>query len=173
VTEEQFWALIEQTRHRADGVLSRQVDLLRQHLLMCPRDELLGFHDCWEAADARAFTWPLWDASCLLLGYVSDDFFADVRAWIISHGRAALDNVVADPDRLVDLANDVDGAGADNAEGLTMLVWHVWQEKCGDEDLPESPSTRHDPAGERIDLTDEQAVRARFPRLAGRRHRLG
>ncbi|MFI0424897.1 DUF4240 domain-containing protein [Spongiactinospora sp. 9N601] len=60
---------------------------------------LLAFRDRWEAVEDRLFSWPAWDAACVLLGFVSDDFFGDVRAWIIRHGRAAVDRIAADPGR--------------------------------------------------------------------------
>jgi hypothetical protein len=95
---------------------------LRKHLLACPHAELLGFQDRWDEVDARAFTWPVWDAACLLLGFVSDDFFDDVRAWIISHGRTTVDRVVADPETLVELADDIDATDTGDAERFGMLI---------------------------------------------------
>lgn len=165
--------MIEDSRRDADGNLGRQVWLLREHFLQSPREDLLradllSFRDCWEEADTRAFTWPVWDASCLLLGWVSDDVFGDVRAWIISHGRAVLDRIAADPDNLLELAHDVDATETGDAERLNMLVWNVWFELAGgcDEALPPSRSPGGGPTGDRIDLNDMQAVRDRFPRLA-------
>jgi hypothetical protein len=166
MTEDEFWVLIERSRRDSGGVLGRQVQLLREHFLASPREELLGFRDRWDEADGRLFTWPLWDASCLLLGWVSDDFFDDVRAWIIGHGRDVVDRIVADPDNLVELANDTDATQTGDAERLNMLVWEVWEELTGDDELPFGQSSGHGPTGERIDLKDAQAVCGRFPRLA-------
>jgi hypothetical protein len=168
VTEDEFWAWIEDSRRDGGGVLARQVELLRQRLLAGGKEVLLEFRDRWNEADDRVFTWPLWDAACLLLGWVSDDFFDDVRAWIISHGRAAVDRVVAEPDSLVDLAFDRAAVESGDAERLNMLLMSVWREISGDcdDEMPDSDYDGNDPTGERTDLKDEQAVRARFPRLA-------
>lgn len=167
MTEDEFWAWIECSRRDGGGVLGRQVELLRHRLLAGSREALLEFRDRWYDVDARVFTWPVWDAACLLLGWVSDDFFGDVRAWIISHGRATVDRVVAEPDSLVDLAFDRSAVESGDAERLNMLVMNVWHEIAGDcgEEMPASQGFGCGPTGERTDLKDEQAVRARFPRL--------
>ncbi|MER5627332.1 DUF4240 domain-containing protein [Streptosporangium sp. NPDC002544] len=91
---------------------------------------LPAFRDRWEDVKDRLFSWPVWDAACVLLGFVSDDFFGDVRAWIISHGRAAVDRIAADPDALVELAHDVDSVNA--GEELGVLVWEMWERLTGD-----------------------------------------
>jgi hypothetical protein len=33
----------------------------------------------------------VWDAACVLLGWVIDDSFADYRAWLIAQGHASFD----------------------------------------------------------------------------------
>lgn len=166
MTEEEFWGLIERSRSEGDGVLGRQVQLLRERLLADGQAELLDFRDRWEEADARVFTWPVWDAACLLLGWVSDDFFGDVRAWIIGHGRRVVDRIVDDPDSLVELAGDTAALETGDAESLNMLVLSVWAELMGNYGLPPSSLPAYGPTGDRIDLKDGLLVRARFPRLA-------
>jgi Protein of unknown function (DUF4240) len=101
-----------------------------------------------------------------LLGWVGDDSFMDFRGWLISHGRIVFERVVADPDSLADLADDRDNALSVHAEQLGPIAgYEVYQEVTG-QDPPRSESRgRLDPAGERVDLEDELAVRARFPRL--------
>lgn len=166
MTEDDFWNLIEGARQESGGDLGCQVELLREHFEVAASAEaLLAFRDRWDDAEDRVFTWPVWDAACVLLGFVSDDFFSDVRAWIISHGRMVLEKVAADPDMLVDLASDVHSVNSAAAEELGDLVWHLWERLSGeDENLPEGrPSA--DLSGDRIDLKDWSVVRARFPQL--------
>ncbi len=168
MTEDEFWVLIEQARQESGGVLERQTQLLREHLLGGSVEKLLEFRDRWDEVEERVFTWPIWDASCVLLGFVSDDFFSDIRAWIVSHGRAAVDRIVADPDALVTLVGDRQTAESGAAEDLGMLVWSVWAELTGvdADEFPPSPVPSNGPTGDRTDLKNQEAVRARFPRLA-------
>ncbi len=77
--------------------------------------------------------WPVRDAACVLLGFVSDDFFSDVRVWIVSHGRDVVTRIAADPDALVTLANDRSSVESGAAvEELGMLVEMVWADLIGD-----------------------------------------
>ena len=166
VTEDEFWALIERSRSESGGVLGRQVQLLREHLLASGRNELLALRDSWDEADVRVFTWPVWDASCLLLGGVGDDFFGDIRAWIVSHGREIANRIVVDPDSLVELADDTHAVETGDAEHLNMLAMNVRAELTGNYDLPSSQMPAYGPTGDRTELKDGPAVIAHFPRLA-------
>jgi hypothetical protein len=165
VTEDEFWTALEDCRRDAGGDLGLLVQLLRRRLLVVPQDVLVGFRNRWEDVEARVFTWPIWDGACLLFGWVSDDFFGDVRAWIISHGRVAVERIIADPDSLVELAEDRVAVERGDGEDLNMLVMNVWNERFGGYDMPPSGRAAYDATSERIDLKDQQAVRSRFPRL--------
>ncbi|MFJ2234894.1 DUF4240 domain-containing protein [Streptomyces sp. NPDC087859] len=167
MTEDEFWTLIEGARQASDGVLEEQARLLRAHLAAGTVAGLLEFRDCWDEIEERVFTWPIWDASCVLLGFVSDDFFSDVRAWIMSHGRDAVNHIATDPDALATLADDRRSVESGAAEELSMLVWGVWEDLTGDcgGEFPPSPIQGEGPTGDRIDLMDCEAVRERFPRL--------
>lgn len=161
--------LVEGARRDGDGALGRQVQLLREFFRESSSTKvLLAFRDRWNEVEDRVFTWPIWDAACVLLGFVSDDFFSDVRAWIISHGRGVVDRIAADPDALVELASDVEALNTGDAEALGMLVWQMWEELTGDcgGEFPPSEAPSHGPTGVRTDLKDVDAVRRHFPRLA-------
>jgi len=47
----------------------------------------------------QARTWPVWDAECVLLGWMIDDSFADFCAWLIAQDRSSFDAVVTNPER--------------------------------------------------------------------------
>jgi hypothetical protein len=66
VTEHEFWVLMEGAREESGGVLKRQTQLLRDHLLAGSVEGLLEFRDRWDEVESRLFTWPIWDASCVL-----------------------------------------------------------------------------------------------------------
>jgi len=173
VTEDEFWTLIEDARRSSGGDIARQVLLLSEHFEATRSvEELLAFRDRWDEAERRLFAWPVWDAACVLLGFVSDDFFGDVRGWIISHGREVVQSVAADADSLVELAHDVSGANSDAVEDLGCLVDHLWEEFTGNEDVPESEG-EWNLAGQQIDLRDIAVVRSVFPRLVAFREQSG
>ncbi len=76
--------------------------------------------------------------------------------------------MAADPDALVELADDLEALHTGDAEALGMLVWEMWEELTGDcgGELPPDGTPSQGPIGDRIDLRDQEAVRQRFPRLA-------
>jgi hypothetical protein len=160
VDEAGFWTLIADCRgDSSDG--GHLATLLRDRLRTLAGEEILSFGEHWYAASERLYTWPVWDAACLLLGWVGDDSFRDVRAWIATQGPDVLDRVAADPDSLVDLAGDSDNAFV---EAFDSLVYDAYTTVTGEE-----PPARYGPtypAGARTDLKDEDATRARFPRLS-------
>lgn len=164
--EREFWAVVEGCRADSGGGFAEQVRLLHERLSALAPEEILSFSGHWYEANEKAFTWPVWDAACLLLGWVGDDSFMDFRGWLISHGRTVFERVVADPDSIADLADDRDNALSEDAEELGPIAgYEVYQEVAGQDPPRSQPQGRLDPTGERVDLKDELAVRARFPRL--------
>jgi hypothetical protein len=101
IDEARFWSLIEPLRslplawrepHLA-GVLADLAD-----------DEVLAFAAEYEKAKVRAYTWELWGAGYVVMQGCSDDGFKEFRNWLISEGRATFEAVLAEPDRLAELA---------------------------------------------------------------------
>jgi hypothetical protein len=97
-----------------------------------------------------------------LLRWVGDDSFMDVRAWIVTRGRAVLDRVIEDPDSLVEVAADQDNAFVESYGGL---VYRAYKDATGQAPPRTAPAGAVDLTGVRVNLKDEQAVRAHFPRL--------
>jgi hypothetical protein len=165
VDEVGFWALIDECRNSAGGTGERMAAILKRRLRELDGPTILAFDDHWYKVHRRAYTWPLWDAAVLLLGWVGDDSFGDVRDWLISHGRSTFERVVEDPDSLVDLDRDRDNAFVESYGGLT---YRAYLAVTGTEPPRTPPSGQLDPVGTRTNLKDENAVRAAFPRLAAR-----
>jgi hypothetical protein len=164
VDEARFWAFIADCRVEAPEGGERLAEVLRARLRSLSPDEILSFDDHWGEAYHRLYTWPVWDAACVLLGWVGDDSFGDVRAWIISHGREATERVIADPDSLADLAGDHHNAFV---EDFHSLAAEAYEDVAGAPPLVDTSVARAGgPIGERIDLKDPAAVTRRFPRLA-------
>jgi hypothetical protein len=161
VDEDQFWALIAHSRDQEPGGGDQMAEALRERLAQLSADEVYAFGRFWNAAFDRLCTWPVWDAASVLLGWVGDDSFRDVRAWIVSHGRSVVDMVVENPDSLAELAFDEDNAFE---EGFDGIAYKTYQSVAGH--LPEFERGSGDPAGERTNLKDRAAVTTRFPRLA-------
>jgi hypothetical protein len=127
VGEDQFWALIAQSRDQKPGG-DQMAEARRERLAQLSADEVYAFGRYWNAAFDRLFAWPVWDAASVLPGWVGDDSFRDVRAWIVSHGRSVVDRVVENPDSLADLAYDEDNAFE---EGFDGIAYECYQDVAG------------------------------------------
>lgn len=110
-----FWRLMDRARAAAadgdgdgDAVASAAVDLLAA----LPAEEIEGAHRAlWEEL-TRSYTAPLWAAGYIVNGGCSDDGFDYFRGWLITQGRAAFEDALADPDSLADLPS-IRAAAAD------------------------------------------------------------
>jgi hypothetical protein len=163
VDEDQFWALIAQSRAEARGGGERLAEVLGSRLRQLSAEEILAFGQHWHAVHRRLFRWPIWDAATVLLGWVGDDSFRDVRAWIVSHGRSVVHQVVEDPDSLADLDEDRENAFVESFDGIDYKSYRA----VAGHDPVYVPTVRMpDPAGERANLKDAAVVARRFPRLA-------
>jgi hypothetical protein len=163
VDEDQFWTLIADSRAQEPGGGERLADALGNRLRQLSADEIFEFGRHWYAVMDRLYTWPIWDAAIVLLGWVADDSFRDVRAWIVTHGQAAVDQVVANPDELADLAQDQEHAFVEAFDGI---VYKSYRAVTGHDPVYPPSGGSIDPSGERTNLKDAEAVAARFPRLA-------
>lgn len=148
--------------------------MLERTVSALPTREILSFSDHWYAASEKARKWPVWDAACVLLGWVIDDSFEDFRAWMISRGRASFEAVVEDSDNLADLADELLATRWAVVEQLDPIARWVAHETATGEFPPRNRADTPEqgrPGGERIDLADEHAVRRHFPRLCELRRR--
>jgi Protein of unknown function (DUF4240) len=94
----------------------------------------------------------MWDAGSLLQGWLGEDGFADVRAWVVIHGEAAHRAARIDPDSLADLYPQRAELDSPAMLRLRPLV---------------APASASSLPGEWTNINDDRAVWARFPRLAG------
>ena len=137
--------------------------MLDRRLRSVSADEIASFDEIWISQFHRLYAWPTWDAGMVMLGWFGDDSFRDFRAWIITHGQAAVSRVIKDPDNLVDLAWDRENAFVESFDGL---VYRAYLAVTGHEPPQDGPHALLDPTGECVDVRDEAAVRVLFPRLA-------
>ena len=116
----------------------------------------------WEQAQDGLYSWPVHDAAELLLGPLDDDDLLAVQDWIVSHGRSVVQRVREDPDNLVELMSDRHNARIDWFCGLAMEVSIATTGHPLSVDGPGGPD---EPAGTAAELTDEIAMRQRFPKI--------
>ena len=104
------------------------------------------------ARTAELATAELWDAAVLVQGWIGEPGFAAVRAWLVARGEETFDAVRKDPDNLADV--------------------YRWRAELDDPALVRlrafaSPAAAADLPGEWTNISDDRAVKARFPRLQG------
>ena len=159
--DDRFWACIAAARDAAGDDVDDRVDGLEQVLLTCHPDDVAAFQHKYDELLARAYRWDLWGAAWLMNGGCSDDGFRDFRDWLISEGEAVYEAALADPDSLADVAQDE----AFELESFGYVALEVY-EQLTDAPLPRGSVT--DPASPAGQAWDEDALPARFPRLARR-----
>jgi uncharacterized protein DUF4240 len=169
----QFWMLIDDVRGQvadpADGetVASRASTLLAAH----PREEIVAAQQAlWDLMTASYFN-PLWAAAYVINGGCSDDGFDYFRGWLITQGREAFEQVVADPDSLADLPV-IRAAAADGeeleCEAALSIVWDAHMTATGEQLPAEAFTIRYpelDSAWD-FDFDNRTEVERRLPRLA-------
>ncbi|MGY2004207.1 DUF4240 domain-containing protein [Blastococcus sp. SYSU DS1024] len=170
-----FWTLVEDTRAEAretapKSVVAEHVATLMAALEELSDEDVLDFYRELRTARARANRWDLWAAASLALGGASEDAFLDFRNWLISHGRAVYERVLADPDSMAELRwdEDLDDFGA--AEEWAYAPLEVLEDRgFAEEDLDPGPDEVDDqfgePSGEPFPGDDDEWFAARFPRL--------
>src|SRR3954447_26889706 len=125
-----FWTLVDRSRQEAPDDLDDQYEKLKELLAELPADEVLSFHSAFVDANLALYTWDLWAAATVMLGWCSDDVFTDFRSWVISRGRETYLRVAADPDALADVElDDPDEIG--DGETFAGAAGEVYEEATG------------------------------------------
>jgi hypothetical protein len=164
--------LVERSRQGAPDDPEAQAEVLKELLGQLSVDDVVKFDECFTDANLALYTWNMWGAATLMLGWSSDDVFADFRSWVISLGRETYDRVAADPDALaeVDMEDPEEPAVGELFGSVASEVYEAATGRyLGDVDPDRQAPTAPDgdPAGERFERTDEELCR-RYPRLASR-----
>jgi hypothetical protein len=166
-----LWVVLDQTRpDRPDPVA--HAGAIAEVLATGPPERIVAHARAFEEAVRALYRWDLWGAAYLVLGGCSDDAFADVRAWLVAQGEATWTRARTDPEALfLELLADSDdptarweALGLDLGEHLAYAA-AVAHERLTGQPLPPSGGgpPPADPEGE---PWDEDALPARFPRLA-------
>ena len=162
MSTDEFWQIIDAVHRGSGGDMDRKCELLKEHLSALEPQDLRDFIRHFDAADAAAYSWPLWDAAFIMHGGCSDDSFSDFRATLISLGREAYERALADPESLADLGRD---RGEDLCyEGFQYVKQVVAEEKLGE--IPARQVKFPDrPAGAE---SDGETLDQRYPKLAAK-----
>src|SRR4051794_38723334 len=101
MTREEFWENLDSAMSAAAFDRSRLAESLRDELLERDEDEVLDFVRHFHEARIEAYRWDLWAAAWVAGGGATEQDFSDFRDWLISLGREAYDDVLHDPERLL------------------------------------------------------------------------
>jgi hypothetical protein len=163
VDEDAFWELIVECRRESGNDTELTSRVLFRRLRGLDAAGVVAFVQHWERARSRLYSWPVADATCLLLGSVEEEDLGHVQDWVISYGHVVVERIAWDPDNLADLAADSGNARAPwfgefttEAHIVGSGTWPPGYDPDGPEDL----------TGEHADLEDQTVVDRQFPRLA-------
>jgi hypothetical protein len=170
MTEDRFWALIEQTVVD-EAAPDRQLDALRTVLRDLSAAEIEAFERAFQQAQLRAYSWDLWGAAYVIHGGASDDGFEYFQRWLISKGRKVFEAALADPDSLADML-DPDIQAPCEFEAFAYVAGRVWGEKTGIDHWKDLRSTfpytgappAAVPSGTPFD-EDDTELASRYPKL--------
>lgn len=101
--EQEFWSIVEASRHAAGADVDDRPDALKQQLSTLSLERIQAFQRRYDEMIHRANRWDLWGAAYLMNGGCSDDGFHYFCHWLISEGRATFECALAEPDSLADL----------------------------------------------------------------------
>jgi hypothetical protein len=162
MNHDDFWRIIDSVHGDSGGNMDRKCELLKDRLDRLNDQDLKDFINHFDAADAAAYTWPLWGAAYVMHGGCSDDSFSDFRATLISLGRKAYEAAASDPDSLADL----DFRDEDDIcyEGFQYVKNTVAEERFGDIPTRTVPFP-NEPSGS---PWDENDVGSLYPRLSAK-----
>jgi hypothetical protein len=160
-----FWQLIADTRAAAGNDTGRQSELLEQRLRHLPAEQIAQFEQIRQGLDEQAYSWDLWAAAYVIEDGCSDDCFRDFRGYLISLGRGPYEGAQRDPDSLASVAQDAETGDWENADDVAPDAY----ESVADEDIPTGDSEPSgDPSGQPWDDKQQDALVARYPKLAAR-----
>jgi hypothetical protein len=167
--DDSFWQILAQSRASAGGSIEDQTDSLTTALAGLPAQEIAAFDVAFTAHRDELYSWDLWGAAYLMMGGCSDDCFTDFRSWVIAQGEDYFKAVRADPQALADGRLE-DAGQVGEAELLSYAAMDAYVEATGRDifmDYPShpGPETATEPTGQEWDEGDEDALRARYPRL--------
>ena len=162
MTEDEFWALIDDVNSAAAGDPEAKEKALEARLRALAPEAVLAFGGHFDAKFDLAYTWPLWAAAYIIEGGCSDDGFMDFRSGVVFLGRDAYEAALKAPDSLA--TQDDEALEGLFYEGLQYAPSTVYKEKAG-KDRPRHAAAPREPSGEDWDEDDEEQLKHLCPKL--------
>jgi Protein of unknown function (DUF4240) len=163
---DEFWAIVEASRSDVDGGIGEDGAVLAKalgvRLAALPKASRAGFGATFAQLSAEAATWDLFGAAYLIGGGCDGGGFEDFRFGLVAAGRDWYARATADADSLAGHPVVAEAAEWDDDSA-------VYAELVGDEVAQACGVELRGPvelSGEAFDVDDDNAVRARLPRLA-------
>jgi hypothetical protein len=158
ITDERFWAILEEARNGTSGSASPKV--LANVLMRLSDAEVSGFgHMFYEKLCALNF-WRLWAAGYVIAGGMGDDSFHYFRSWIIGRGKELFEIALKDPD---EMGSWIDDREVDN-ELLEYVTVEIMEQRLGSD--PRDLSDCNPDATPNGEPFDEDTVADICPKLA-------
>src|SRR5690606_12853514 len=160
MSEQVCWAIIERARQEntePEEIVEELLAILRKS----SSDQIEAFERGRCRLMERSYTWTLWGAAYLINGGCSDDGFDYFRGWLLTRGREAFEAALADPDSLVEIAQeDVE------CSEILYVAYQAYEEVTGSE--VEGVQMDYSDLGEGWDFDDAEPMKRRYPRLWAR-----
>jgi hypothetical protein len=160
-----FWRIIDEARAAGGGEADDVSRYLEGHLAKLPPEAILEFARIRHRLDEQAYTWDLWGAAYVIEDGCSEDCFRDFRSYLISLGRASYQAALRDPDSLAGVVEDAENGDWENADNVAPDAYATLTE----DDFPlDDSDLSGNPRGVAWDSQGEEALIARYPKLAAR-----
>lgn len=159
MTLDDFWDLIEKNVG-PEQLEEADFGDLESALAAMDAESIESFDDHFHRLHADSYSWKLWGAAYIINGGCSDDGFDYFRAWLIGMGRSCFEAALANPESLVDRAEEEEA----ECEDLMYIAQQAYQKVTGRQQMP-ATSHKFAELGESWDFDDEAEMQKRYPKL--------
>lgn len=139
-TDVDFWRLVEASCRVAHDGDVRQARALRHALNGLEAEQVAEFHRTFVRINHALYTEQVAavaDSACLPSIGLGNDLFTDFRSWVIAHGQAVYERVLASPETLNDFPDIASGCGM--GEPFGYAANRVYESKAGRKALSRLP----------------------------------
>jgi hypothetical protein len=158
----EFWTLINSLSNKNTVPIENRIEQLEKELNSLSAENILLFHEHFEAKICELYTNNLKEAFFLVSDGYSDDSFWDFRTGIVAAGSELFTSVKENPENLAELSdNEIDNL---YAEGFQYIAGKVYQEKTKGKELPAFICNNR---LEKFQI-DEEMIEKHYPKLAKR-----
>lgn len=131
MTEDYFWALLNQCKDHGEDINS-QVEWLLAQLSQKPLIDIIAFDSILNDHYRASYTSNLWAATFTVLGGCTDDDFDDFRGWIVYLGKDAYYKAIENPETLLPHLNRLEKQKElPKLKGLLTVACEAYEAKTG------------------------------------------